>query len=197
MIVSPGDSSRPANRLPIMHALAPLAMALVMSPLWRMPPSAITGTPAFSATLTAFMIAEICGTPTPLTIPRRADRPGADADLHRVDAGVDQVPRPSTVATLPAITWMSRSFLIRLTVSITLRTVAVGGVDGDDVDLGLDEGLDAGEVVHARGRADAQATAGVFAGVGVLVQLVDVAHRDHARQPPLASMSSSFSTFCL
>ena len=36
---------------------APAAMALVMSPLWRMPPSAMIGMPAASATLAAEKIA--------------------------------------------------------------------------------------------------------------------------------------------
>src|SRR5436309_1765269 len=68
MTSSPGDSSRPAKREPIMTAEAPAARALVMSPEWRMPPSAMTGTPAASATPQAAKMAVICGTPTPLTI---------------------------------------------------------------------------------------------------------------------------------
>ena len=49
------------------------------------------------------MIAVIIGTPMPAMIARRADRAGADADLHRVDAQRRSAPRsPSAVATLPA-----------------------------------------------------------------------------------------------
>jgi hypothetical protein len=43
MTVSPGLSSVPAKRLPIMTLSAPAAMALVMSPENLMPPSAMTG----------------------------------------------------------------------------------------------------------------------------------------------------------
>ena len=43
-------------------------MALVISPENRMPPSAISGTPVLLETDRQFMIAVICGMPTPATM---------------------------------------------------------------------------------------------------------------------------------
>ena len=51
-----------------MTLAAPAARALVMSPEWRMPPSAITGMPSSLAAAATFEIAVICDTPTPVTI---------------------------------------------------------------------------------------------------------------------------------
>ncbi len=76
-----------------MTQLAPAAIALVMSPLWRMPPSAMTGTPAASATADGVEDRRDLRHADAADDPRRADRPGTDADLHRIDAGVDQVAR--------------------------------------------------------------------------------------------------------
>src|SRR5208283_898959 len=56
-MVSPGDSSVPAKRLPIMTQDAPAAMALVMSPEYLMPPSAMMGTPVPCAALAASIMA--------------------------------------------------------------------------------------------------------------------------------------------
>src|SRR5919197_959113 len=66
-MVSPGLSSVPATRPPIITVCAPAASALVTSPENLMPPSAMTGTPARSAGPTASRIAVSCGTPTPET----------------------------------------------------------------------------------------------------------------------------------
>ncbi len=66
-MVSPGLSSVPASRLPIITASAPAAMALVMSPEYLMPPSAISGTPASRAARAHSAMAVICGTPAPET----------------------------------------------------------------------------------------------------------------------------------
>jgi hypothetical protein len=52
----------PANRLPIIVQLAPTAIALVMSPEKRMPPSAITGTSCAAAAREHSMTAVIIGT---------------------------------------------------------------------------------------------------------------------------------------
>ncbi len=49
-MVSPGLSSVPANKFPIITQLAPAAIALVISPEYLIPPSAIIGIPYFSAT---------------------------------------------------------------------------------------------------------------------------------------------------
>ena len=67
-MISPGLSSVPANRLPIIVVLAPTAMALVMSPEKRMPPSAMTGTSCRAAARAQSMTAVIIGTPMPAMI---------------------------------------------------------------------------------------------------------------------------------
>ena len=46
----PGLSSQPAKMLPIMQTFPPAAMALVMSPEYLMPPSAMIGMPYSFAT---------------------------------------------------------------------------------------------------------------------------------------------------
>ena len=45
MMVSPGDSFVPAKRDPNITVSAPAAIALGISPVYLIPPSAITGTP--------------------------------------------------------------------------------------------------------------------------------------------------------
>src|SRR5699024_6055438 len=65
--VSPGLSVTPENKLPSMTACAPAASALMISPEYLIPPSAITGTPYFSASSAQSWTAVICGTPTPAT----------------------------------------------------------------------------------------------------------------------------------
>ena len=86
-----------------------------------MPPSAITGTPAGSATLTAFMTADTWGTPTPLTIRVVQIAPGPMPTFTPSTPASIRSLAPAAVATLPAITWMSHCRLISRTVSITLR----------------------------------------------------------------------------
>ena len=66
-MVSPGDSLVPASSDPNITQSAPAAIALGISPVYRMPPSAMTGTPdPFSAAATS-NTAENCGNPTPAT----------------------------------------------------------------------------------------------------------------------------------
>ena len=50
-----------------MVTAAPAAIALLMSPEYLMPPSAITGTPVPLAARAASRMAVICGTPAPVT----------------------------------------------------------------------------------------------------------------------------------
>src|SRR6266581_2412442 len=66
-MVSPGLSSVPANRLPIITVSAPAAIALVMSPEYLMPPSEISGTPEPLVARAHSAMAVICGTPAPET----------------------------------------------------------------------------------------------------------------------------------
>lgn len=67
VINDPGASSVPAKRLPTITAFAPAAIAFAMSPLYFIPPSAITGTPYFLATSATSATAVNWGTPTPAT----------------------------------------------------------------------------------------------------------------------------------
>ena len=66
-MVSPGLSSVPAKRLPIITEWAPAARALVMSPEYLIPPSETMGMLWRSAALAQFTIAVSWGTPTPET----------------------------------------------------------------------------------------------------------------------------------
>ena len=87
--VSPGASSVPASSDPTITVDAPAANALAISPEVRIPPSAITGTPALVASAAASMIADNCGTPTPATI-----------RVVQIDPG----PIPTLIASAPAAT---------------------------------------------------------------------------------------------
>ena len=69
---------------------APAAIALVTSPEYLTPPSAMIGTSCRSATRAQSAMAVICGTPMPATTRVVQMLPGPDADLDRVDARVDE-----------------------------------------------------------------------------------------------------------
>src|SRR5665213_4575922 len=69
-MVSPGLSSTPANSEPIITELAPAAIALVTSPEYLMPPSAITGMPRSRAARYASATAVICGMPARAGMPQ-------------------------------------------------------------------------------------------------------------------------------
>jgi hypothetical protein len=60
----------------------------------------------------------------------------------------------------------------------------VRGVDGEHVDAGADQRLDAGLAVgrRRRPRADAETAALVLAGEGIVGRLLDVLHGDEAAQ---------------
>jgi hypothetical protein len=60
--VWPGLSSWPANSEPIITIVAPKRMLLAMSPLWRMPPSAMIG---LVATRAHHFSADSCQPPVP------------------------------------------------------------------------------------------------------------------------------------
>ena len=74
-----------------------------MSPLVRMPPSAMTGTPL--AARAASMIAVSCGTPTPATIRVVQIEPGPIPTLIASAPASTSAFAASAVATLPATTW--------------------------------------------------------------------------------------------
>ena len=74
-------------------------------PTRSMPPSAMTGHAVPGAYSAHSRIAVICGTPIPATTRVVQIEPGPMPHFDRVGAGLDQrLPRPSAVATLPAIT---------------------------------------------------------------------------------------------
>ena len=89
-MVSPGDSSVPANKEPAIITDAPQANAFVMSPEYLIPPSAITGISCFLASSTQLIIAVICGTPIPVT-----------TRVVHIDPG----PIPTFTASTPAVSY--------------------------------------------------------------------------------------------
>ena len=104
-----------------------------------------------------------------------ADRARADADLDRVDAGVDQrlgAGAGGDVAAddLDVARW--RGSALEPPDHLEQQAgVAVRGVDDEDVDAGLDQGRGAlpGVAEVADRRADEEAALVVLAGVGVLL----------------------------
>ena len=89
---------------------------------------------------------------------------------------------PSAVATLPAITSMSK---LALDLGHRLDDVggmAVGRIDHQHVHARPDQRLGALVVVDAHRRTDAQPAARVLAGVGEVGELVDVLDGDQALQ---------------
>mmetsp|Transcript_49098 Transcript_49098/g.147836 ORF Transcript_49098/g.147836 Transcript_49098/m.147836 type:complete len:202 (+) Transcript_49098:384-989(+) len=107
VMVSPGASSVPDSMDPNMTVLAPAAIALVMSPLFRMPPSAIMGTPWRSASSTHSSKAVSCGTPHPVTSRVIQIDPGPTPTLIASAPASTSALTPSSVATLPATISMS------------------------------------------------------------------------------------------
>src|SRR6266571_4007805 len=101
-MVSPGASSVPAKRPPIMTTEAPAAMALVISPEYFTPPSAITGTPVPFAARAASTMAVICGTPAPVTTRVVQMDPGPMPTLRPSKPRAMRSRAPSYVPTFPA-----------------------------------------------------------------------------------------------
>ena len=106
------------------------------------------------------MMAVSCGTPTPATMRVVQIEPGPMPTLTASAPASISARAPSAVAMLPAMTWQAllRRFTARDRLDHALG-MAVGGVDHDDVDLGLEQRLGALSAVGAdadRG-GDAQA----------------------------------------
>src|ERR1039458_7426923 len=112
-IVSPGLSSVPASRLPIITQSAPAAIAFVISPEYLMPPSAISGTPPSRVALEHSLMARICGTPAPETTRVVQIDPGPIPTLMPSTPSEINSFAPSYVATFPVIDWTSGSLLLR------------------------------------------------------------------------------------
>src|SRR5450830_1810440 len=103
MMVSPGDSSVPANKLPTITTCAPAAKALIISPEYLIPPSAIIDTPEPSDASAQLATAVICGTPTPETTRVVQMEPGPIPTLTTSAPASINASVAEAVATLPAI----------------------------------------------------------------------------------------------
>src|SRR6056300_449524 len=120
MIVSPGDSLVPAKREPNITVSAPAAIAFGISPVYLIPPSAITGTPLpFMAAATS-KTAENCGKPTPATTLVVQIDPGPMPTLTASAPAATKNLAASPVAILPTIT--SKSGKDAFTALSTLTT---------------------------------------------------------------------------
>src|SRR3954466_10857467 len=119
-MTSPGASSVPANRLPIITVSAPAASALATSPEYLMPPSAMIATPEPFAAATESLIAVSCGTPTPATMRVVQIEPGPTPTFTALTpASMSALVAPA-VATLPATSCSFGNFLrVSRTASIT------------------------------------------------------------------------------
>src|SRR5678815_2461890 len=98
-MISPGASSVPANRLPIITVCAPAAIALATSPEYLMPPSATTVVLLDASAFAQSAIAVICGTPTPATTRVVQIDPGPMPTLTASAPAFDNASAPSPVAT--------------------------------------------------------------------------------------------------
>ena len=161
-----------------------------MSPEKRMPPSAMTGTSCGVGGARALHDRGDHRHADAGDDARRADRAGADADLHRVDAGVDQRLRAlggRDVAGDQVDVGETAGGSRADHVEHALR-VAVGGVDDQHVDVGGDQRLGPLHRVlrDADGRAAAQPAERVLRRVRVLDRLLDVLDGDQALQPEVA-----------
>src|SRR5262245_53654762 len=101
-MVSPGDSSVPANSDPIITDEAPAASALVRSPEYLMPPSAMIGTPDDFAAIAHDATAVTWGTPTPVTTRVVQMEPGPMPTFTPSTPSLMRSAVASPVATLPA-----------------------------------------------------------------------------------------------
>jgi len=113
---------------------------------------------------------------------RRADGAGTDPDLDGVGAGVDQRPGGLARGDVAGDHVDLVAGLDLLDGLDDVLRVPVRRVDADDIDVGRDQCLDAVVVVDADSGPDAQAPAMVARRPRVLLDTVDVAHRDQARQ---------------
>ena len=105
-MVSPGDSSTPANIDPNITLSAPAAIALTISPVYRIPPSAITGTPEPSIAFATSLMAVSCGTPTPAIIRVVQIEPGPIPTFIPSAPAATKNFAASAVAIFPTITSM-------------------------------------------------------------------------------------------
>ena len=102
MTNSPGDSVRPASKLPSITASAPAARALTMSPEYLMPPSAMMVTPWRWASPAQSWMAVIWGMPTPVTTRVVQMEPAPTPTLTTSAPAEIRSRVPSAVTTFPA-----------------------------------------------------------------------------------------------
>ena len=182
-MVSPGLSSTPANSEPIMMVLAPAAMALVMSPEYLMPPSAMSGMSRFAGGAISVGDSGDLRHADSGDHAGGADGAGADADLDCVRSGVDQSERAFVGGDVSGEQIDVGKGLFHVADGLQhARRVAVGGVDREHIDVLGDQRGGAFQIVAgcAEGRADAEAALFVFGGVGVFQFLLDVFDGDQA-----------------
>ena len=150
-----------------------------------MPPSAMTGTPAFDATLTASATALICGTPNACHDPRRADGARADTHLDAVRAGFDQCLGCIGTDNVAAddlqigILFFRRAHPLKDTLGKAVRRI-----DDDDIDAGLDQRRNPfiGFAGRADRRADPQRTLLILARQRIIRRLLEILGGDEAAQ---------------
>ena len=151
-----------------------------------MPPSAMTGMPCLAADLGTVHDGGDLGHAHAGDDAGGADGAGPDADLDRVGAGVDQVPGGVGRGDVAGDDVDLEALLDLLDRVDDVLRVAVGGIDADDIDIRCDQGFDPLVLVHADGGSDPQPAAAVPGGLRVLLDAVDIPHRDQAGQFALA-----------
>ncbi len=122
-MVSPGDSSTPASIPPSITELPPAARALTMSPLYRMPPSAISGMSYSLRALDTSYTALSWGTPTPAMMRVVHIDPGPMPTLTPSAPFSARKRAASPVAIFPTTTstWSPKASLTECRVSMTPR----------------------------------------------------------------------------
>ena len=121
-MVSPGLSSVPASIEPIITVSAPPARPLTMSPVKRMPPSAMTGTPVPRSASETSITAPSWGTPTPAITRVVQIEPGPMPTLTASAPASTKALAASAVAMLPQTTSMEgKAALTFFSVSSTPR----------------------------------------------------------------------------
>ena len=187
---SPGLSSQPASSEPSITVSAPATSALAMSPEYCRPPSPIdrdAGRPARQRRLVdrGDLRDADAGDDA-----GRADRARPDADLDGVDAGVDERLRAGAGGDVAADHLDVPGGRVGLEPADHVEQqpgVAVGGVDDEHVDAGLDQrrGALPGVAEVADRRADQQPAVGVLGGVRELLGLHEVLDGDEPGEPAL------------
>ena len=134
-----------------------------MSPLYRMPPSAIKGMLVSADALAALAIAVNCGTPTPEIIRVVQIEPGPMPTLTASAPARIRSRAPSVVATFPAITSMCPALLDAADRLDDVPRMSVGAIDHKHIDPFFDQAGNAFVVVDADGRPDPQPSRAILA----------------------------------